>query len=318
MEYRRLGLTDLEVSRIGFGCWALGGHGYGRVDDQDSIRAIHRALDLGINFFDTADVYGFGHAERVLQKGLGHRKKDVVIATKFGVGWDERGITFRSCDPKRVVRALEGSLQRLQIDCIPLYQIHWPDSHTPIQDTIAVLKKCQEQGKIRYISCSNFSSEMVRQAFETRRVESLQCLYNLAQRENEPDLTECATRFQMGIIVYGVLLRGLLSGKHKEDAQFSENDTRSRSNFFKGECLKRTLELVTFLRDVGSRYGKSSCQVAIRFVLENPLVTCALVGMKTAEQVETNVQSVGWSLLAHDKAEMNLVKFESAGGARAH
>ena len=149
MEYAKLGLSDLRVSRIGFGCWAIGGHGYGKTDDKESIKAIQKALHLGINFFDTADVYGFGHSEEILCKALGSQKDNVIIATKFGVNWDERGNTFYDCSPKRVTEALEGSLRRLKIDCIPVYQIHWYDNVSPILETLEVLKKYQESGKIQ-------------------------------------------------------------------------------------------------------------------------------------------------------------------------
>ena len=141
MEYKRLGLTDLEISRVGFGCWTMGKSRWGKVYDQDSIASVHEALNQGINFFDTADVYGFGHAEKILCKALGSHRNQVVIATKFGVNWDEKGNTSRDCSPKRVVEALEGSLRRLKLDCIPLYQIHWPDPKTPIWVTMEAFKK---------------------------------------------------------------------------------------------------------------------------------------------------------------------------------
>lgn len=300
MEYKKLGLTDLEVSRIGFGCWAIGGHGYGKVDDRQSIHAIRAALDLGINFFDTADVYGFGHSEEILSKGLGAARKDVVVATKFGVAWDQNGNTFHDCSPKRVVEALEGSLRRLRLDCIPLYQIHWYDHVTPISETLEALRKCQEAGKIRYISCSNFSTDLVREAFKAHRIESLQCLYNILQRETERDMAACHREFNIGIIVYGLLARGLLSGKYNLSSQFGENDTRNRSDMFRGDHLKRNLELVETLKQVGLRYGKTSAQVAIRFALENPFVTCAITGNKTREQVEENVTALHWRLTQED------------------
>ena len=145
MEYKLLGNTDLNVSTIAFGGWAIGGHGYGTVDDEISIKSIREALDLGINFFDTADIYGFGHSEKILSKALDAQRKNVIIATKFGVAWDNNGKTYKDCSPKRIVKALEDSLRRLRIDCISLYQIHWLDNKTPIKDTVEALIKCQKQ-----------------------------------------------------------------------------------------------------------------------------------------------------------------------------
>lgn len=311
MEYQRLGTTDLVVSRIAFGCWAIGGHGYGRVDDKLSIAAIRTALDAGINFFDTADVYGFGHSEEILAEALGEHRNKLIIATKFGVGWNEKGETYIDCKPQRLVRALEASLLRLKLDCIPLYQIHWPDKSTPLFDTMAALKRCQDEGKIRYISCSNFPLAAIREAMREHRVESLQCLYNLVQRYAEPDMVECATRFQMGTIAYGILARGLLSGKHTVASRFGENDTRGRYELCQPDKIDRVLRIVAELNHVGLWHGKTSAQVAIRFVLQHPAVTCALVGMKTREQVKENVDTMDWKL---DRNEMDLIEHVSGSG----
>src|SRR5947207_3407434 len=158
MEYRKLAFTDLEVSRVGFGGWAISGHGWGPVDDRESAAAVQRALDLGINLFDTADVYGFGHSEEVLASALGDERRHAVIATKFGVTWDARGRVSRDVSPPRVVAALEASLRRLRLDCIPLYQVHWPDGATPVAATMEALRRCQEAGKVRWIGCCNFSA----------------------------------------------------------------------------------------------------------------------------------------------------------------
>ena len=161
MEYKYIGNTINQITRIGFGCWAIGGHGYGNVSDDESIKSIQHAIDLGINFFDTADVYGFGHSEEILSKALGNKRHEVFIATKFGVAWDENGNTKKDCSPSRVVKALDASLKRLRIEIIPLYQIHWPDGTTNLDDTLDVLEKCQREGKIINIGCSNFSSELL-------------------------------------------------------------------------------------------------------------------------------------------------------------
>ena len=300
MEYKRLGSTDLEISRIGFGCWAIGGHGYGKVDDSESIRAIHNALDLGINVFDTADVYGFGHSEEILGKALGSKKSEVVIATKFGVNWDNSGKTFYDCSPKRATEALEGSLRRLKTDCVTLYQIHWYDNVTPISETVEVLRKCQQAGKIRYIGCSNFPLSLLLETVEVYRIESLQCSYNISQRNLGTEMIKCCETFNISIIAYNVLARGLFSGKYDLNTQFAHGDTRGEEDDFRGEKLIQHLQIVNKIKKVGLFYKKSPSQVAIRWVLDNPSITSALVGIKVSQQILENSGALGWKLREED------------------
>ncbi len=300
MEYDKLGLTDLHISRIGFGCWAIGGHGYGKVDDRESVRAVQKALEIGINFFDTADVYGFGHSEEILGRALGTSARDVVIATKFGVAWDGDGRTYKDCSPRRIVEALDASLKRLAIDCIPLYQIHWHDGKTPMTDIMETLQRCREKGKIRYIGCSNLSAPLILEAKTTARLESLQMPYNLLQRGAEQDIQRCFNEMNMGILAYGVLARGLLSGKYNMGSRFSEDDTRSSDPNFSAAAITRSWPLVQELDTIGSRYGKTPSQVAVRWVLDSPSITTAIVGMKTAQQVAEDTESAGWRLRSED------------------
>jgi aryl-alcohol dehydrogenase-like predicted oxidoreductase len=300
MEYRKLGSTGLEVSRIGFGCWAIGGHGYGKVDDAESIRAVRKALDAGVNFFDTADVYGFGHSEEVLSKALATRRTSVVIATKFGVTWDRFGRTSYDCSPKRVVEALENSLRRLRLEAIPLYQIHWYDNVTPLSETLEALKRCQEAGKIRYIGCSNFPLQLLSQADKLCRIESLQRPYNLLERDFEGDMTTCLGELNVSVIAYNVLARGLFSGKYTFRTVFGEADTRSLDSNFRGDRLKRNLEFVARIKEIGRAYQKTPSQVAIRWALDNERVTSALVGAVTKRQVLENVGAADWNLSSED------------------
>ena len=304
MEFRKLGKSDLTLSRIGFGCWAIGGHGYGTVNDETSARAVQCALDLGINFFDTADVYGFGHSERVLAKALGKKRHDVVIATKFGVNWDEKGNTFKDCSPKRVVEALEGSLRRLRIDCIPLYQVHWHDGKTPILDTIEALLTCRDQGKIKFIGCSNFSEGQLEDSNLYDQVISIQSEYSVTKRRNGALLQKCYQSFDMGVIIYGVLARGLFSGKYNSNSIFYENDTRSKDEEFRGRKLEKNLLKVNQLKEIARRYGKSPAQVAIRLALDQPFVTSGILGMKTIDQVKENAGAIGWTLDCHDREQI--------------
>lgn len=304
MEYQRLGLTDLEVSRIGFGCWAIGGHGYGNVDDGESIKAIHKALDLGINFFDTADVYGFGHSEEILGKALGSKRNDVIVATKFGVNWEENGRTFKDCSAKRIVEALDGSLRRLKMDCIPLYQIHWHDGKIPIEDVMGTLLKCRDAGKILHIGCCNFPKDLILKASKILRVESYQCLYNLAKCQNENIIKYSSEELGISVLAYSVIGRGVLSAKYNKNSQFGENDTRIKDPDFHGVQYDKNILIAEKLSKIGKKYEKSPAQIAIRWVLENSNVTCAITGSKTPEQVSENVGSTGWSL---DQNDMELI-----------
>lgn len=300
MEYKKLGLTDLEVSRIGFGCWAIGGHGYGKTDDNESIKAIQKALDLGVNFFDTANIYGFGHSEEILSQALGPHKNKVVIATKFGMRWDNNGNIFKDCSPKRAREALEASLTRLKIDCIPLYQIHWYDNVTPMQRLMETLKMCQEEGKIRYIGCSNFSPELLYEVSKMCRVESLQVGYNITEKKYIEETKKCIDELKVGLIVYNVLARGLFSGKYGVSAKFDTGDTRRKDNNFRGKQFIDNLQLVRLLKQIGSVYKISPSQVAISWVLSNKAITSAIIGMKTAQQVEENVLYINSRLSEQD------------------
>jgi aryl-alcohol dehydrogenase-like predicted oxidoreductase len=295
MEYAALGNTGLVVSRLAFGCWAIGGHGYGRTDDVGSIASIHSALDLGINFFDTADVYGFGHSEKILSEALGNQRHEVVIATKFGVCWDDSGKIFRDCSPKRAEMALDESLRRLGIDSIPLYQIHWPDGITPISETVEALLRFQKAGKIQYFGCSNFPSALINEVNKIAPSASIQAHFSIVNRENESLLKECfgAT---MGTMAFGVLGRGIFSGRYDRDSRFGEKDTRAMDPDFQGERMEQNIRLANRLEEIGKNYGRSASQVAIRWVLDTPYITSAVVGMKSDAQALENSGAAGWNL----------------------
>ncbi len=300
MEYRRLGKTDLTVSRIGFGCWAIGGHGYGAVSDDGSIKAVQKALDLGINFFDTADVYGFGHSEEILGKALGGKRNEVIIATKFGVNWDKNKRTFKDCSPERVVEALEASLRRLKIDCIPLYQMHWHDGVTPIFETMEALLKCKEEGKIKYIGGSNFSFELTKEAMKTGTIDSIQLPYNVINKNWSDEIVHYVSELKLGVIAYQVLARGLLAGKFNKNTQFGPQDTRSFDKDFQGSKFIKNLNIVRKMQKIALKYGKTTSQLTIRWVLDNPNVSCTLVGALTPIQVVDNCGALGWKIQLDD------------------
>lgn len=299
MVYTDLGGTNEKVSAIGFGGWAIGGHGYGEVNDSQSISAIHKALDLGINFFDTADVYGFGHSEEVLSKALRNQIGKVVVGTKFGVRWDKNGKTFKDCSPVYVRKALEGSLRRLKTDCIPLYQLHWHDGITPLSDVFGTLFRLQDEGKIRHVGCSNIPHSVFYGSSAAGRVASAQLPYSLVYRDSSSDI--CLYRRQCGMttIVYGVLSRGWLSGKYDKSSDFGDKDTRRTDSKFQ-DNLNQHGAIVEGIKNISAKYRKTSCQVAIRWVLDNPSISCALVGAKSKEQVLENCGAIGWDLQKDD------------------
>lgn len=296
MEYRQLGEHGPVVSRIGFGCWAIGGHGYGHVDDCESERAIRRALDLGVTLFDTADVYGFGHSEEVLGRALGPAKTRVIVASKFGVRWDDSSrATWHDCSAGYLRNAVEASLKRLNIDCIPLYQIHWYDGHSRIEDTMLELVELQKEGKIRYIGCSNLDEVRLAEATSSGSLVSYQNLYNLLDTSRKT-MFEQARSARVGTMAYSVLARGLLSGKYAVGASFGPSDTRSQDPDFVGPRAHLNRAMARQVMAMGETMGKSAAALSVRWALESQLVDVALVGAKTVAQVDAYGDAMGWAL----------------------
>ncbi|MEI7752361.1 MAG: aldo/keto reductase [Candidatus Omnitrophota bacterium] len=296
MDYIKLGLTELRISRIGFGCAPMGGYDYGPVDDQNSIRAVHKALDLGINFFDTSDIYGLGHAERMLAKALSKKRHEVVVATKFGLRRDAHGNILRDSSPANVIKSLEDSLDRLQLEAITLYQIHWPDPRTPPEETFSALLSCQKAGKIKHIGCSNFSLKGFQELNKLGRIESLQVPYNLLDRGIEKDMLRYCREAHVSILTHSSLARGFLSGKYADDSQFEGTDTRGSSKYFSKESLAERKDLLKIMGEISLRRGKAMSQIAVRWILDNPAVTCAIVGFKDENQVDDILGSLEWKL----------------------
>ena len=302
MEYSRLGSSSLEVSRIGFGCWAVGGHGWGSVDDRESIATIRRAVELGVTLFDTADVYGLGHSEKVLSEALGERRHDMIIATKFGVTVSPDGRVGRDCTAKHVVAALEGSLRRLRLDRIPLYQIHWPDPKTPILETLEALERCRREGKVELVGCSNFGWEQVQAMQRHCRIESLQMPYSLLARDVEGDILSGCRGDQVAFMAYDALAKGLLTGKFGPTSTFPEDHVRARDPNFKGERFRQNLEVVERLRGFGAPRGLSVARLAVRWVLDSPGVTSVLTGATKPQQMEENASACDFRLEPRERA----------------
>lgn len=281
------------VSRICFGCEPLGGADWGQVSVPDIASAIDRALELGVNFFDTADVYGLGMSEARLSEILGVRRHDVVIATKGGMSWQavtsgQRAAIARDSSPKYLRAAVEASLRRLRLDCLPVYFVHWPDPHTEIRDTFEFLSKLQDEGKIAQIGCSNFSAAQVRTAGEVSKISFVQLPVNLLGEDIEPEMAELAKEKAIAVVAYNVLANGLLTGKYNASSQFAQDDRRSRLPLFKGETYRRALEKVARISVMAKTENLTCAQYAISSVLQRSGVVSAILGVKNREQIEEN------------------------------
>lgn len=305
MEYVKLGSTDLTISQIGFGCEPLGGYDWGNVDEHECMRAVSEAVDFGVTLFDTADIYGLGRSEENLSRALGARRHDVIIATKGGVNWlagpEGRAKTFHDSSPAHMREALEGSLRRLRVDCIALYQIHWPDSNTRLDDTIDALARCHAEGKFRLLGCCNFPPDLLRDAAALFPIHSLQLNYNLAEQDAYVAAAECCRELGISILAYGVLAQGMLTGKYGAEATFPESDRRSRAEKFRANALHKYVRLADRLNGMARRHAKTAAQVATRWVLETPGVACAIVGIKTISQIHENTGATNWRLTEDDR-----------------
>jgi aryl-alcohol dehydrogenase-like predicted oxidoreductase len=292
MQKRKLGSSDLEITPIGVGAWAMGGGGWqfawGAQDDDESVDAIHAALDHGINWIDTAAVYGLGHSEEVVGRALAGRSKKPLVFTKCGIVWDERRETRRSLEPESIRKEVEQSLSRLKMDVIDLYQIHWPDPDSLVEAAWKMMAKLQQAGKVRYIGVSNFNVDQMRRAQAIAPITSLQPPYSIISPEIEKEILPFTQANHIGVIVYSPMKSGLLSGTMTREriAAMPEDDFRKRVAHFKEPLLSRNLELAELLGTIGRRHGRTAGEVAIAWTLRHPAVTGAIVGMRSAKQVD--------------------------------
>ena len=309
MEFVKLGRTDLRVSRICFGTWQFGGD-WGRMDLERSTGAVRRALELNINFFDTAQGYGFGAAERLLGEALKPeiqaRRHDVVLATKGGLRMGDDGLV-RDSSPAFLRQGVEESLGYLGTDHIDLFQVHWPDHDTPFAETAGALEDLVREGKIRHVGVSNFSAEEMAEFEETRPVETLQPPYHLFRRDIEAvDLPWCAEH-DVGVLAYGPMAHGLLSGKFDRSTTLDEDDWRSGSELFRGENFERNVEVVESLARFAEGRGLTVAQMAVAWTIANPAVHVAIVGARDEAQIEGTAPAGDVRLGAEDLREIERI-----------
>ena len=303
MEYITLKNSDLTVSRLCMGGCPMGGYGWGAVQEKELIEAVHTALDQGITFFDTADTYGLGQSEITLGKALGEHRKDVVVASKFGVRVGG-GKTVYDNSPEWIQQALEASLKRLGTDYIDLYQVHYRDGVTPIAVVIETLEEMKRKGYIRYYGLSNIHQADIPELLpHVGKFVSFQDEYSLACRKNETDMVHLSEQLHMNPLTWGSLGQGILTGKYnKENAVFGSDDRRSRAIYvnFHGEKLMKNLEIVEVMRGIAQRYKKPVSAVAIRFILDHLPESVVLCGAKRPSQVLGNAEGADWKLSEED------------------
>jgi aryl-alcohol dehydrogenase-like predicted oxidoreductase len=314
MDTVKLGLSGLEVAPIAYGTWQFGGD-WGAVDEDAAIEAIREARRLGVNFFDTAQAYGFGTSERILGRALADElraeRDAIAIATKGGLRVDEEEGLVRDSSPRWLRRGVEESLANLGLDHIDLYQLHWPDSETPFVETGGALLELREEGKIRHVGVSNFSVEQMEELSETLPVETAQPPYHLFRREIERDVLPYARGRGIGVLVYGPLAHGLLGGAMGEETTFPADDWRSESDLFKGETFRRNLEAVRGLSELAAAREATVSQLAIAWTLANPAVQVAIVGARSPDHIAESVGAAELRLTDEDLAQIEAIMADS-------
>lgn len=302
MEYITLKNSNLRVSRLCMGGCPMGGYGWGNVQEKELLDAINYAVDNGVNFFDTADTYGLGQSEKTLAKGLGVRRKDVIIESKFGVRFDKNGTIYDN-SPAYIQECLEGTLQRLGTDYIDIYVVHYRDGKTPIEDVLGKLEDLQKEGKLRYFGLSNIHEDGMAELepFKGKFV-CCQDEYSLACRKFETDLLKMQNEIRVTPLTWGSLGQGILTGKYDRYSSFEQNDRRSRDIYvnFHGDKLTKNLDIVDAMRPIAEAHRVSVAAVAIRFIMDYLKDSVVLVGAKRPAQIKGNLESIGWNLTSEE------------------
>jgi aryl-alcohol dehydrogenase-like predicted oxidoreductase len=321
-DLRKLGNSDLNITAIGFGAWAIGGPGWqfswGDQGDSDSVASIRAALEAGINWIDTAAVYGLGHSEEVVAQALQGVSKKPYIFTKCERRWGADSQIFPSLKADSIRQECEDSLRRLKVDVIDLYQIHWPQPDDDIEEGWTEMARLKEEGKVRYIGVSNFNVAQMKRAHKIAPITSLQPPYSLLARDVEKEILPFAKANNIGVIVYSPMGAGMLTGKMTRERALNlpENDWRSRNPNFKEPKLSANLELVEVLRKIGERHGRTPGEVALAWTLHNPAVTAAITGMRKPDQVPGVIGALTFRLSTDEVSEIESFIQEQAAGKK--
>lgn len=310
METRQLGQTNLHITPLGLGTWAIGGGGYafgwGSQIDADSLHTIHRALDLGINWIDTAPVYGLGHAEKLIGQVLQSRSDRPLVFTKCSIVWDERGRITRTMREASIRQEVEESLRRLKIEALDLYQVHWPDPESEIEEGWRTVAALQQEGKVRHIGVSNFTVEHMQRAQRIAPIETLQPPYSLVRPGIEEEVLPFCQEHRIGVMVYSPMMSGLLSGTMTPERirDLPEDDWRKKSPDFQEPKLSHALRVVEACRSIGQRYGRSPREVAVAWALRHPAVAGAIIGGRRPDQIEEITGAGRFTLNDEDVSEL--------------
>ena len=309
MQTRQLGYTDLKLTTVGLGTWAMGGpwqFGWGPQNDDDAIAAVLTALDKGINWIDTAPVYGLGHSEKLIGNALKQTSRKPLIATKCGLLWNDKRGKISCLKTESIRRECNASLTRLGVEAIDLYLMHWPEPDEDIEEAWQEMAKLTEQGKVRYIGVSNFNLDQIERVRKIHPVASLQPPYSMLHREVEDELLGYCAKNDIGVITYSPMQRGLLTGKFSQQrlAALPLDDHRRRSPDFHEPQFTATLQLVDRLRPIAERSGRTLAQLAVNWVLRRSEVTAAIVGARRPDQIEETAAASDWTLTDEDIEEI--------------
>jgi len=320
MKHNILGNSEIKVSELAFGAWAIGGWMWGGADAKDAVKAIETAVDNGMTTIDTAAVYGFGQSEELVGKAVKGKRQDVQILTKFGLVWNEKkgefffaskdnsGIDvniYRYSGKEKVLYDCDQSLKRLGTDYIDLYQIHWADPTTPVSETMEALEILVKQGKIRAGAVCNYSADLMAEAEMSFKIASNQVPYSMVNRKIETDIVPHCISRNIGILAYSPLQRGLLTGKFKHDHIFNEGDTRPNTIYYKEPNLSRILHLTDALNEIAEDLRMTTSQLVLNWTIHQPGISCVLAGARDAAQVLDNVKACDFSLTNDDKDRIN-------------
>jgi len=320
MNTRQLGKDGPHLTEIGLGAWAIGGPwawGWGEQDDAVSVKTIRVSLGMGINWIDTAAVYGLGHGEEVVAKAVNGKRKEVFIASKCGLVWDERRRVRNNNRPESIRKECENSLRRLHTDYLDLYQIHWPDKNVPVEESWGEMSRLKEEGKVLHIGVSNFGVDLLQRCQKIYPVASLQPPYNMVHRDVEKEILPWCKEHGVGVVAYSPLQSGLLTGKFSREFidTLAEDDWRraQRHPHFSEPLFSRVLAFVEEIRPLAEKYHKSLTQLAIAWVLMHPAVTSAIVGARSVSQTEQNIGGAGWQILNEDMERIDELYRETVG-----